>query len=166
MKPAVWIMTLVFSAVLWSCDKPGTDWPQPVVVVMPNDGCNSIGEKSDHLPSDQSCLYVNYLNDSILEIRHMNAGFNCCPEAIVVDCELRGDTLFIFESETGGVCDCNCLYDVDYYIMNIPPGDYIISVDEHLVREDDSKIEFQISLPNFNQLDNCVQRRYYPWGGG
>ncbi|MBT3242800.1 MAG: hypothetical protein HN352_06590 [Bacteroidetes bacterium] len=141
-------------------------WDNPLVNLEEVGDCKGFGMKSESdYPSDTDCLIFEYDGDSILTISHINAGFNCCPERFMVDVEIRNDTIFVLESEGEGVCDCDCLYDMNYTIQPVPPGEYIITVDEPYVRQaEEAKLEGHISLTEENTGEICVSRGHYPWG--
>lgn len=164
MKPHTWITALVFSAVVLSCERPVEDWPDPQVVLQPYGGCNQFEVKSDRLPGNQTCVQYRYVQDSILEFTHLNAGFNCCPEEIIVEVSLSGDTLFISESELNGWCDCNCLYDLDFSVYSVQPQAYVVVFKEWYRTGEDPELVFRVDLKNQQAGEYCVQRSRYPWG--
>ncbi len=112
---------------------------------------------------DQSCVSYTYDGDSILSITHFNSGFNCCPEAILTSFEIRNDTIFITEDDSLELCRCNCLYNVDFTIHNLPPAKYVISIEEPYVPEEEKQFVFDIDLENTAADKVCIDRVYYPW---
>ncbi|MFH1194974.1 MAG: hypothetical protein V1720_04640 [bacterium] len=117
----------------------------------------------DSITSSDDCIEYSYDGISVLSIKHLNAGFNCCPEKISADFEISGDTIKILESEKSSLCDCNCLYDLEYTIKNIAPKNYFIKVVEPYATQGE-KLEFQADLHHSNIGTYCVERDYYPWG--
>jgi len=118
------------------------------------------------ISSSQDCIEFSYDGIEKLSLRHINAALNCCPEEIVSDIQVVDGTITIVEDEilnevTGG-CDCMCLYDIDYEINNLPPGEYSFFVKGPYAYGDD--IEFSADLVNEPSGIFCVTRYNYPWG--
>jgi hypothetical protein len=127
-------------------------------------GCkDQTGIQSDQsTKAVQDCIEYDYIQDNILLLKHINAGFNCCP-VLDVDIAIDNGVITIIESETEGLCDCYCLFDLHYMIMNLPPGEYNISVDEHYEQAGDEKLEFTINLVESPSGIFCVERNHSPW---
>jgi hypothetical protein len=70
----------------------------------------------------------------------------------------------IEENELEGLCDCDCLFDLDYEIRNLDPGTYVIQVIEPYLEEGDEKLEFEVDLISAPTGAYCVDRSHYPWG--
>lgn len=82
----------------------------------------------DEPPADSNCFVWEY-DDNLLSLRHTNAVFNCCVEALTAVIVVTGDRITITEGETGeSMCFCICLYDLDMDIFNLPPGVYQVTV--------------------------------------
>jgi len=114
--------------------------------------------------SDSSCVSYSYnFQDKKLILKHINAGFNCCPGEIYCDIDIKNDTIFLKESEQKADCDCDCLYDVDIKISDIAKQKYIISINEPYCN-DQEKILFEIDLTRNETGVYCVERTQYPWG--
>jgi hypothetical protein len=96
-------------------------------------------------------------------MRVVNAGFHCCPE-IAADITIENNIITIEEIEISGECYCLCLFDVDYEIRNLLPGEYTIIVTEPYVQEGDEILEFTVDLASSPSGSHCVYRDYYPWG--
>jgi hypothetical protein len=128
-------------------------------------GCKEFpkGTLPDSTPPDQDCMEYEYDGESILLLKHVNAGFNCCPE-IAADITIEDNVITIEEIEISGVCFCLCLFDIDYEIRNLPPGEYTITVIEPYVEEGDEIFEFTVDLISSPSGSFCVYRDYYPWG--
>ncbi|UCG51377.1 MAG: hypothetical protein JSW58_14490 [Candidatus Latescibacterota bacterium] len=127
-------------------------------------GCKSLGKRSaiEATPSNQDCIdYV--FNDGVMLLTHINAGFNCCP-VIGADITIVGNVITITETEIEGLCDCLCLFDLDYEIRNLPPGEYEIVVIEPYLQEGDDPLEFTAELFAAPSGSFCVERDHYPWG--
>ncbi len=58
--------------------------------------------------------YIEYraLAGGYLQIKHVNAVFNCCPGTITSDVYVEGNNITIVESETDPQCKCICDYDL------------------------------------------------------
>jgi len=128
-------------------------------------GSKSASEKLSN-PDTLSCIdysYDDFFNK--LTIKHINAGFNCCPESLYCSVSLRGDTIVILEQEARDGCRCNCLYDLDIVINGVVSKSYQIKVIEPL-SGDQEKIDFQIDLLNNKNGSFCTTRKVYPWGMG
>lgn len=125
------------------------------------------GYETDTLPSDMDCIEYSYDGQSILTLSHKNAGFNCCPIEFLADMSISGDTITITESEIlegGNGCFCLCLFNFDYYIVDLAPGSYTIKVLEPYVGSEQEQLEFTVDLTENPNGVHCVQRIYYPWG--
>lgn len=94
----------------------------PRISVVGVSGCKTDSSANPVYPSE--CAEWTLNNDNSLDIRHINAMFNCCLDSISARLELRGDTIMIIETEHTPLCDCNCPYDLDLRISNIMPGTY------------------------------------------
>jgi hypothetical protein len=116
-------------------------------------------------PPDQDCMEWIYDGVSVLQITHANEGLNCCP-VIVADIWVYVDTITIEEIDSlylGG-CYCLCLFDVEYEIVNLEPGEYRVKVIEPYVPGDQEPLEFTVDLRDAPVGSHCVYRDTYPWG--
>lgn len=128
-----------------------------------NFNLKSTAESCDFGP-DSSCICYDYnVQNKKLTLKHINAGFNCCPGEIYCDIEIKGDTIFLKESEEKAVCDCDCLYDVDIVVLDIERKGYVIDLDEPYCN-DQERILFEIDLTQNETGVFCVERTLYPWG--
>jgi len=131
-------------------------------------GCKSFdgAALSDPIPSNQSCIEYAYDGDGTLSFTHVNAGFNCCPTYLAADFDFDGNTITITESENleGGGCYCLCLFDLEYEIVNLPPGEYNIVIEVPYLPSGDQPLEFIINLTAAGSGTFCVERTGYPWG--
>jgi len=115
--------------------------------------------------SDQDCIRYAWLAGDTLSIRHVNAGFNCCPQGFKVKLAVIGDTLVITEAENSSLCDCNCLFDLNYHLTGISKGTWFIKVVEPYVQQpEQKKILFKAELKKDPSGEVCVTRNGYPWG--
>ena len=71
--------------------------------LIKNSDCKSFKSAEIHTetPNNRSCVEYSYDQPgNKLVIKHINAGFNCCPEKISCTISLIGDTISVRESET------------------------------------------------------------------
>ncbi len=111
----------------------------------------------------RDCIEYHYDGEGTLTLRHINAGFNCCPE-IAAAISIESGVITIEDIELSGDCDCLCLFDLDYEIVNIEPGQYFLMVIEPYVNELDDPLEFDVDLSSATDGVFCVYRYHYPWG--
>ena len=115
-------------------------------------------------PDSLSCIEWTYnREDSILTFKHVNAGFNCCPEELTCEVSTSGDTIVIEEFEKSSLCDCDCLYDLDIVINGVLDKTYKIKMIEPYAR-DEAELFFEIDLSTIDSGSHCVVRKRYPWG--
>jgi hypothetical protein len=100
-----------------------------------------------------------------LSLKHINAGFNCCPGKLTCKVTQSGDSLVIEEFESQAGCNCNCLYDLDIEIKNVTTGKYHIRFIEPYGGEQE-KILLDMNLEEHPAGTFCVTRKNYPWGMG
>ncbi|MCU0612853.1 MAG: hypothetical protein MUE60_13830, partial [Candidatus Eisenbacteria bacterium] len=120
----------------------------------------------DSFAPTQDCLAVSYRSDHFLELRHINAGFNCCPGEIAASVEISGNLISIVESEAEQGCRCDCLFDLDYRIQDLSPGVYRIHVAEPYARPEwgDAPLDFVFDLTAPVSDTLCAERTHHPWG--
>mgnify|MGYP007098393257 CR=1 FL=1 len=114
------------------------------------------------VPANQSCIYYEY-KDTQLKINHVNAGFNCCPEGISVEINKSNESIEITELEEYGLCDCLCLFDIEYSISYVEPAEYTFIFIEPYSNEL-NELKFTINLAEQSKGNFCVTRESYPWG--
>ena len=140
----------------------------PVGTLVDYDGCKEFnkGNALNGTPPDQDCIEYQYDGASLLLLKHVNAGFNCCPDEILADITIEDNVITIDEDESleSGGCDCLCLFDVDYQISNLPPGEYTIRVNGLYLEEGDEILQFTVDLTSSPSGSFCVYRDHYPWG--
>jgi hypothetical protein len=61
---------------------------------------------SEITPDSLSCIDY-YFDQNKLSLKHINAGFNCCPERLWCNISLKNDTIIVQEFEKSALCDCN-----------------------------------------------------------
>ena len=122
---------------------------------------NPTGIPKANAQSDIDCIEYWY-SDGNLRIKHVNAGFNCCP---VLDfaVHVEGNNIIIEEIEIEGLCSCLCLFDVMYEIQDLAPGAYHLLVIEPYLPDGDPVLEFDMDLVGTPAGNYCVHRSQYPW---
>lgn len=128
--------------------------------------CKSFTGKSlaQNLGPDSSGVEYSYdIQNKQLAIKHINAGFNCCPDEIYCHVERSGDTLVVKESEKEAGCDCSCLFDIDFVVEDVEQQAYYISIIEPYASTQ-APIKFGIDLTQNTSGGFYVQRNSYPWG--
>lgn len=140
----------------------------PMGTLVDATGCKTFpaGKFADSTPPNLDCIEYQYDGEGVLLLKHVNAGFNCCP-VILADITIEGNLITITESETYdslGPCYCLCLFDVNYEIINLQPGEYTIRIEELYLFEGDSLFEFTANLSSSPSGSYCVYRDHYPWG--
>lgn len=119
---------------------------------------------NDAIPDSLSCVEYSFdAEKNKLTIKHINAGFNCCPDSIYCKIDLNNDTIFIKEFEKMFLCDCNCLYDLDINIDGVENKKYQLKFEEPYAL-DQNKFIFNIDLQKNPNGTYCVTRKQYPWG--
>ena len=119
--------------------------------------------KGDQPGPDRSCIFYEYDGDSTLKITHYNAGFNCCPEKVLTSFELRNDTIFIVEDDSLQLCRCNCLFNVEMTLHNLPSGKYVLKLGEPLVNQENELFIINLDLDRVTTDYICIYRDFYPW---
>lgn len=144
----------------------GTD-TDPVGKVASYTSCKSgtMAASQTEIPKDQDCIEYAYDGHSVLHLRHVNAGFNCCPDSLLAEFEVSSGQIVIDEAEdlTTGGCDCLCLYDLNYEITGLKPGLYDITVNEMYLDSEAEMLEFTLDLTSLKTGTFCVTRDFYPW---
>jgi hypothetical protein len=137
-------------------------------IVIDHTGCLNIpgaaaSVETMTVPPTQSCISYEYDGEGILSVYRANAGFNCCPERLYVNVSQDGNTITVTEQEIlefGYGCACLCLFDLEFLIANLPPGQYDLVIEE-LYAEG---ITIPLDLTSATSGEHCVERTDYPWG--
>lgn len=83
--------------------------------------------------SVENCLEWSYDGSAVLELVHVNALFNCCPDSATVDIAISGDTVTLTEKEhVEHPCTCWCEYDLGIRLYGMVPQIYRIRIKEPL----------------------------------
>ena len=161
----------ILAVLLVCCD--GSDTENTPTTTLPNaeflshtDCKNTKGfYATANTPDNQSCIEFLYV-DSTLHLTHVNAGFNCCPGNISSDFVFDGTTITISEGEATAECFCECLYDLEMEIENLPPATYTLVFEEPYAVGSGNEIAFSLNLNDSTEGSFCVSRNYYPWAIG
>jgi hypothetical protein len=113
--------------------------------------------------NDFSTIQYNYSN-KVLHIKHINAGFNCCPDKISFKASVSDTIIGVDEKESKALCDCMCLFDLDYDIREVERKRYWITFNEPYTGLNDKKLAFYIDLCASDTGSFKVSRHNYPWG--
>ena len=141
----------------------------PSGTLLRSNGCkqfltNASGQMDGYVPGPhEDCIEYRYNGKDTLVLMHINAGFNCDPGEITADIEFNGNVITITERESQQGADCLCLFDVDYEIINLSPGEYTLRVTGLYVHADDRILEFPLQLLSETSGNYCLPRSYYPW---
>ena len=119
--------------------------------------------KEETPSSNETCVFWEYNDDGLFTMTHYNAGFNCCPEAILTSMTVSGDTIYIVERDSLQLCRCNCLYDIDFVISNLQAKKYVVSFDEPFVTDPKVPLVFEVDLEAGESGKYCEYREFYPW---
>jgi hypothetical protein len=145
----------------------GSDTTEPAAVgpighLVDMTGCKS----QDLLGADEAAVGIDCIKYSYrlctLDLKHINAAFNCCPE-VDASVTVSGDTILVVEEERVGECHCLCLYDLEYELQGLPLGVYRVIVSEEYLLETDDPLEFTIDLRVSASGQHCATRDHYPW---
>jgi hypothetical protein len=110
----------------------------------------------------ETIIEYTYQNN-VLNIKHLQAGFNCCFDYILVRIEVKDNVIFIKEKDINPNCHCLCLRDIYYSIEDIAPGQYQVRVTEPYLPENDAEIIFNVDLKEFTSGTESFVRTMYPW---
>ena len=170
MKTAVFkiLLVLFIGGFVLGCEKEKEDPPVEISgKLTSNMECKDLFKsafEANTTPDSLSCIEYTFSQvDSILTLRHINAGFNCCPEELWGEISTSGDTILIEEFEKSALCDCDCLYDLDIVIEGVVEGKYHIKMVEPYA-QGQRELFFEIDLEKETNGSYCVLRKRYPWG--
>jgi hypothetical protein len=163
------VMICLVLVTMGGCKKSTEVQPVPTGVLLQSNGCknflaNAVGKLNDFGPGPhEDCLEFQYNGIDTLVLRHINAGFNCCPGEITADIDFNNRLITITEREQEQGCLCLCLFDLDYEVVNLVPGIYTIRIIEPYVEGGDEILELTLELWSATSGTHCVPRDYYPW---
>jgi hypothetical protein len=151
------------------CKKNSDAQLVPTGILLQYNGCkqfldNASGQFDGFAPGQQDdCIEYQYSETGALTLRHINGGFSCDPGEITADIVFNGNQITITEKESQFSADCLCLFDLDYKLVNLPPGEYTLQIIELYVDPGDQTLELTLQLFSTTSGSHCVQRTYYPW---
>jgi hypothetical protein len=160
----IFISVLMFSC--YSCEKNIINNNNISGKLIHNTDCKTFkSAKIDSaLSGTLSCIIYSFdASTNKLILKHMNAGFNCCPEELYCTISVNNDTIIIQELEKKALCNCNCLYDLDIELNGVESKNYYIKIMEPYAI-DEEKLSFGLDLEHSNEGSYCVTRKHYPWG--
>ena len=116
------------------------------------------------VPDTDDCVAFSYDGEGTLLVSHLNTAFNCCP-IISAEITISGDTVVIEEIESldQGGCSCLCLFNIDYEITDLSPGEYTLKLLGNYLAPGAEPLEAQINLNSTPTDTICVFRGFYPW---
>lgn len=113
--------------------------------------------------SSEECLEYIYDGQGHLSLKHINAGFNCCPGTISADIVILAGEIIIKEKEASSLCDCNCLFDLDHEFVNIKPS--LPDFSQRALSTARRASAGIRCVPERPGLGNVLRpRKKYPWG--
>ncbi|MBN2226555.1 MAG: hypothetical protein JW763_04260 [candidate division Zixibacteria bacterium] len=145
-----------------------TVFTAPIVgEIIRHSGCLSYAKDNVDFEHDY-CLpdgiTYSYNGTDVLNIKHTNAGFNCCP-IIHATISRSQQQITIEEYETyehGEPCTCLCLFDVEYQVTGLPPGVYTLVI-MGLYLNEEEYLTATINLVENPVGEYTVPRYLYPW---
>jgi hypothetical protein len=165
LKPILALLLLTFLC----CEKgDNSDNTLDIKGKLANHSACKYGLQSDEgwtaIPDTLSCITYSYSKSTqLLTIMHLNAAFNCCPETLSCKISVVNDTIIIKESEASALCRCDCLYDLDVVIQDVPPKKFQIRIIEPYLG-DQAPFLFEVDLNYEPDGSLCLVRKQYPWG--
>jgi hypothetical protein len=170
MKTTSYIILIIFTLSLLSsgCNKKkDITYPGVSGTLTNHPECKSLRSPDLFLdiPDTITCIDYTY-DDSTHKVimKHLNAGFNCCPGIISCSVTSSHDTIFIRESEQYQQCNCECLFDLDIVLAGVYKNKYKVVFIEPYT-EGQKQIIFEMDLTHVIAGEECFIRKQYPWGG-
>jgi hypothetical protein len=134
------------------------------VQLKSDSGCKHLKSSAINTSASESCLEYSFNQETEkLTLKHINAGFNCCPESLWCTVVYRNDSIIVQEHEKHMGCKCNCLYDLDIEINGVEAGSYKFRLLEPYLGTQ-MPLTFTFDLKTKPQGSFCVSRSNYPWG--
>jgi len=157
------MFSLCFLTLIFSCNRENNQKIEGSITYQSD--CKSFKSSlTFDQEDDESCIEYDYdAKSKILILKHINTGFNCCPEEITTEVKLIENTIQVFENEKEALCGCNCLFDIEIEITGIDSDIYYLKIIEPYCG-DQEKLEFEIDLRESGSGSYCVERTKYPWG--
>jgi len=166
MKPQTILLFILLWSAMNACRKPEEPPLNPALTSFTNLECVGRSEVKGNEPtSEYECVDWFFDGKCTLTLKHYNAGFNCCPESILVTLDVRGDTLLISEDDAKELCRCNCLYDIDLTITQLERKKWVVRILEPQVTVNEGVMEFELDLEAGSSGRYCLYRDHNPWTG-
>lgn len=143
-------------------------YAEPAIVLVSFTGCKveppAARAFGDSAAAD--CLLWSYEGSGALSLTHVNTAFNCCVDSLSVAVSVSGDTVRVTESEIldQGGCDCLCLYDLDCRVDHLPPGSYVLEIEQMYLGVEEDRHSYRLDLFEAVSDERCLTRSGYPWG--
>lgn len=153
-----YLVLMATAALFGSCESP--DHQGDLSVSVTSDmvcRTNQVLKTNDPAP-ETSCIRFDYDGTSLLTLKHLNAGFNCCPGKFDVSIEVKGDSLIIREDENQQGCKCNCLFNLDILVGNLSPAAYHVRFVEPYADYSIPQLIFDLNLKKVPNGQFCVTR--------
>ena len=115
------------------------------------------------LGSSEACIQYSYTRRGGLSLRHINAGFNCCPGELTVEVVIDELTISVIEREEKNGCRCVCLYDIDIDVTDLKPAVYVVEFGEPYLGNGNERFEFTVDLVADREGEICLSRSGGPW---
>jgi hypothetical protein len=164
------VMVCMGLVTIGGCKKSADAQLFPAGALLESNGCKQFlagtaGQLDGYVPGQHDdCIEYQYNGTNTLVLRHINAGFNCCPGEITAEIDFNNSLITISEREQEQGCKCLCLFDLDYELINLAPGVYTLRIIELYVEGGDQELELTLELLSATSGTFCLQRNYYPWG--
>jgi hypothetical protein len=163
------VMVCMGLVTIGGCKKSADAQLVPAAALLQSNGCKQFlssasGPLDDFFPGPHDdCIEFQYNGTNTLILRHINAGFNCCPGEITAEIDFNNSLITITEREQEQGCLCLCLFDLDYEVVNLAPGVYTLRIIEPYVEGGDQVLELTLELLSATSGSHCLQRNNYPW---
>jgi len=158
--------TLFLIILLSSCNENGL-FNRKNIISITHSACKTFYRSANLDTVERTKDMIEYFYDTstrILKIKHYNAAFNCCPGKIHGEIVSDSFNIIITEIEkANNPCDCSCLYDLEYQIDNLAPGQYSLQIIEPYLTAPDEALKFIIDLKNTTYDTLSKLRTNYPW---
>lgn len=145
---------------------PGSTALEPAAQMLAYTDCKAFAPRPTiyYVSSDVDCVSYQYDGQSTLHITRTDAAFNCCPDSFTVSVAAEGAVITLTEVEwLTTPCRCLCLYDMEYQVVDVPPGSVTLRFVEPYTESEDDPLELTIDLVANPAGSLCVTRDHYPW---
>jgi len=76
--------------------------------------------QGEHWCWDADVIQADVEGD-VVRLRHLAALLNCCPDPITFEIEIGDATILVVE-HSQDPCDCQCCYNLEVTLDDVPPG--------------------------------------------